>query len=90
MGLHSVEGILTSFSKEDGKDTYGAKVTSITKQDGSKKVTLTDAKEEFTKIAKDYVALKNNKVKGSVQGHRRSLRRICSDRLQQGYLWPAG
>ena len=63
MGLHSVEGILTSFSKEDGKDTYGAKVTSITKQDGSKKVTLTDAKEEFTKIAKDYVALKNNKVK---------------------------
>ena len=63
MGLHSVEGILTSFAKEDGKDTYGATVTSITKQDGSKKVTLTGAKEDFTKIAKDYVALKNNKVK---------------------------
>lgn len=63
MGLHSVEGILTSFAKEDGKDTYGATVESITKQDGSKKVTLTGAKEDFTKIAKDYVALKNNKVK---------------------------
>ena len=63
MGLHSVEGILTSFAKEDGKDTYGATVSSITKQDGSKKVTLKDAKEDFTKIAKDYVALKNNKVK---------------------------
>ena len=63
MGLHSVEGILTSFAKEDGKDTYGATVESITKQDGSKKVTLKDAKEDFTKIAKDYVALKNNKVK---------------------------
>ena len=37
MGLHSVEGILTSFSKEDGKSTYGATVSSITKQDGSKK-----------------------------------------------------
>ena len=33
MGLHSVEGILTSFSKEDGKSTYGATVSSITKQD---------------------------------------------------------
>ena len=63
MGLHSVEGILTSFAKEDGKDTYGATVSSITKQDGSKTVTLTGAKEDFTKIAKDYVALKNNKVK---------------------------
>ena len=63
MGLHSVEGILTSFAKEDGKDTYGATVSSITKQDGSKKVTLENAKEDFTKIAKNYVALKNNKVK---------------------------
>ena len=64
MGLHSVEGILSSFSKEDGKDTYGATVTSITKQDGSKKGNLIDAgSEDFTKIAKDYVALKNNKVK---------------------------
>ena len=35
MGLHSVEGILSSFAKEDGKDTYGATVESITKQDGS-------------------------------------------------------
>ena len=62
MGLHSVEGILSSFSKEDGKDTYGAKVTSITKKDGDK-VTTTGVYEDFTKIAKDYVALKNNKVK---------------------------
>ena len=61
MGLHSVEGILTSFSKEDGKSTYGATVSSITKQDGSKKVTLQS--EDFTKIAKDYGSLKNNKVK---------------------------
>ena len=63
MGLHSVEGILTSFAKEDGKDTYGATVTSITKQDGSKNVKLNPAEESFTKISKDYVALKNNKVK---------------------------
>ena len=61
MGLHSVEGILTSFAKEDGKSTYGATVSSITKQDGSKKVTLQS--EDFTKIAKDYGSLKNNKVK---------------------------
>ena len=63
MGLHSVEGILTSFSKEDGKSTYGATVSSITKQDGSKKGNLIEKSEDFTKIAKDYVALKNNKVK---------------------------
>ena len=64
MGLHSVEGILTSFAKEDGKDTYGATVSSITKQDGSKSGDLVTAgSEDFTKIAKDYVALKNNKVK---------------------------
>ena len=63
MGLHSVEGILSAFAKEDGKDTYGATVTSITKQDGSKNVKLNPAEESFTKISKDYVALKNNKVK---------------------------
>ena len=64
MGLHSVEGILTSFTKEDGKDTYGAKVTSITKQDGSKSGDLVTAGyEDFTKISKDYIALKNQKVK---------------------------
>ena len=63
MGLHSVEGILTSFSKEDGKDTYGATVSSITKQDGSKKGNLIEKSEDFTKIAKDYGSLKNNKVK---------------------------
>ena len=62
MGLHSVEGILTSFAKEDGKETYGATVSSITKKDGDK-VTTTGVSEDFTKIAKDYVALKNNKVK---------------------------
>ncbi len=62
MGLHSVEGILSSFAKEDGKDTYGATVSSITKKDGDK-VTTTGVHEDFTKIAKDYVALKNNKVK---------------------------
>ena len=63
MGLHSVEGILTSFAKEDGKDTYGATVTSITKQDGSNNVKLNPAEESFTKISKDYGSLKNNKVK---------------------------
>ena len=63
MGLHSVEGILTSFSKEDGKSTYGATVSSITKQDGSKKGNLIEKSEDFTKIAKDYGSLKNNKVK---------------------------
>ena len=63
MGLHSVEGILTSFAKEDGKDTYGATVSSITKQDGSKKGDLVGTSEDFTKISKDYIALKNQKVK---------------------------
>ena len=62
MGLHSVEGILTSFSKEDGKDTYGATVSTITKQDG-KKISSDYPSEDFTKIAKDYLALKNQKVK---------------------------
>lgn len=54
---------MTSFAKEDGKDTYGATVTSITKQDGSKNVKLNPAEESFTKISKDYGSLKNNKVK---------------------------
>lgn len=58
-----MKGILTSFAKEDGKDTYGATVTSITKQDGSKNVKLNPAEESFTKISKDYGSLKNNKVK---------------------------
>lgn len=60
MGLHSVEGILTSFSKEDGKDTYGASVTDVTKKDGTKG-DYSDV--DFTKIATDYGTLKNQKVK---------------------------
>ena len=35
MGLHSVEGILTYFQKEDGKTTYNATVENITKKDGT-------------------------------------------------------
>ena len=62
MGLHSVEGILTSFQKEDGKDTYNATVSTITKRDGKVK-NLAPLTENFSKIAKDSYALKNQKVK---------------------------
>ena len=62
MGLHSVEGILTSFQKEDGKDTYNATVSTITKRDGKVK-NLAPLTENFSKIAKDYYSLKNQKVK---------------------------
>ena len=64
MGLHSVEGILTYFQKEDGKSTYNATVENITKKDGT---TLFGkdiiAEQNFTKIAKDYFSMKNQKVK---------------------------
>ena len=60
MGLHSVEGILTYFQKEDGKSTYNATVENITKKDGT---TLFGkdiiAEQNFTKIAKDYFSMKN-------------------------------
>ena len=64
MGLHSVEGILTYFQKEDGKDTYNATVSSITKKDGTA-LSGKDIIDEqnFSKIAKDYYALKHQKVK---------------------------
>ena len=64
MGLHSVEGILTYFQKEDGKTTYNATVENITKKDGtalSGKNII--GEQNFTKIAKDYYSLKNQKVK---------------------------
>ena len=64
MGLHSVEGILTYFQKEDGKDTYNATVSSITKKDGTA-LSGKDIIDEqnFSKIAKDYYALKHQKLK---------------------------
>ena len=64
MGLHSVEGILTYFQKEDGKDTYNATVENITKKDGtalSGKNVIDE--QNFSKIAKDFYSLKNQKVK---------------------------
>ena len=64
MGLHSVEGILTYFQKEDGKTTYNATVENITKKDGtalSGKNVIDE--QNFSKIAKDFYSLKNQKVK---------------------------
>ena len=64
MGLHSVEGILTYFQKEVGKDTYNATVENITKKDGtalSGKNVIDE--QNFSKIAKDFYSLKNQKVK---------------------------
>ena len=64
MGLHSVEGILTYFQKEDGKDTYNATVENITKKDGTALSGKNIIDEQnFSKIAKDFYSLKNQKVK---------------------------
>ena len=64
MGLHSVEGILTYFQKEDGKTTYNATVENITKKDGTALSGKNIIDEQnFSKIAKDFYSLKNQKVK---------------------------
>ena len=69
MGLNTAEGVMSSFQKEDGKSTYTMDLEKITKKNGTE-----SAKDKyfddltFTKIAKDFTALKNQKVKVLYKG----------------------
>ncbi len=61
MKLNTIEGTLTDVSKESGKDTYAMTVEKITKVNGNP-VDNNDSKD-FTKVEKNYMGLKNQKVK---------------------------
>ena len=69
MGLNTAEGVMSSFQKEDGKSTYTMDLEKITKKNGTE-----SAKNKyfddltFTKIAKDFTSLKNQKVKVLYKG----------------------
>ena len=69
MGLNTAEGVMASFQKEDGKSTYTMDLEKITKKNGTE-----SAKNKyfddltFTKIAKDFTSLKNQKVKVLYKG----------------------
>ena len=69
MGLNTAEGVMFSFQKEDGKSTYTMDLEKITKKNGTE-----SAKNKyfddltFTKIAKDFTSLKNQKVKVLYKG----------------------
>ena len=69
MGLNTAEGVMSSFQKEDGKSTYTMDLEKITKKNGTE-----SAKDKyfddltFTKIAKDFTSLKNQKVKVLYKG----------------------
>ena len=69
MGLNTAEGVMASFQKEDGKSTYTMDLEKITKKNGTE-----SAKDKyfddltFTKIAKDFTSLKNQKVKVLYKG----------------------
>ena len=58
MGLKKTVGTLYSVNKQDNKDTYDLTITNVNTDDSSDKC-LTS----FTKVAKDYSALKYNTVK---------------------------
>ena len=69
MGLNTAEGVMASFQKEDGKSTYTMDLTNISKKNGveaTKTKTFDDL--TFTKIAKDFTSLKNQKVKVLYKG----------------------
>ena len=69
MGLNTAEGVMSSFQKEDGKSTYTMDLTNISKKNGveaTKTKTFDDL--TFTKIAKDFTSLKNQKVKVLYKG----------------------
>ena len=71
MGLNTAEGVLESVSKEDGKSTYMMDLTKVTKKNGNltKKDDNGNYPElHFSKVAKDYIALKNVKVKVLYKG----------------------
>ena len=66
MGLNTVEGVLSAVEKDTDRNTYTANVNNITKKNGNPVKTVYS--EQFTKIAKDYTALKNQKVKVLYKG----------------------
>ncbi|MBS7226395.1 MAG: S-layer homology domain-containing protein, partial [Clostridiaceae bacterium] len=64
MKLNTIEGTLTDVSKESGKDTYAMTVKNITKVNGNVPSSNEKDKEyNFTKVEKNYMGLKNQKVK---------------------------
>ncbi len=69
MGLNTAEGVMASFQKEDGKSTYTMDLTNISKKN-SVEATKNNKFDDltFTKIAKDFTALKNQKVKVLYKG----------------------
>ena len=69
MGLNTAEGVMASFQKEDGKSTYTMDLTNISKKN-SVEATNNNKFDDltFTKIAKDFTALKNQKVKVLYKG----------------------
>ena len=69
MGLNTAEGVMSSFQKEDGKSTYTMDLTNISKKN-SVEATKNNKFDDltFTKIAKDFTALKNQKVKVLYKG----------------------
>ena len=69
MGLNTAEGVMSSFQKEDGKSTYTMDLNKITKKNGTESPKDKYFDElTFTKIAKDYASLKNQKVKVLYKG----------------------
>ena len=69
MGLNTAEGVMASFQKEDGKSTYTMDLTNISKKN-SVEATKNNKFDDltFTKIAKDFTSLKNQKVKVLYKG----------------------
>ena len=69
MGLNTAEGVMSSFQKEDGKSTYTMDLTNISKKN-SVEATKNNKFDDltFTKIAKDFTSLKNQKVKVLYKG----------------------
>ncbi len=74
MKLTTAEGVLSAVEKEDGKSTYMMDLTDVTKKNGNLP-TKSDKDDNkyfadihFSKVAKDYTALKNQKVKVLYKG----------------------
>ena len=74
MKLNTAEGVLEAVEKEDGKSTYMMDLTNVTKKNGNLPTKSDKDDNEyfadihFSKVAKDYTALKNQKVKVLYKG----------------------
>ncbi len=74
MKLTTAEGVLSAVEKEDGKSTYMMDLTDVTKKNGNLPTKSDKDDNEyfadihFSKVAKDYTALKNQKVKVLYKG----------------------